>query len=39
MLKLKDGVSKTVEIAILEKYFGLPDSYLSVVESLNHAST
>ena len=38
MLKLKDGVSKTVEIAILGKYFGLPDSYLSVVESLNHAS-
>ena len=38
MLKLKDGVSKTVEIAILGKYFGLPDSYLSVVESLNHSS-
>ena len=38
MLKLKDGVSKTVEIAIFGKYFGLPDSYLSVVESLNHAS-
>ncbi len=38
MLKLKDGVSKIVEIAILGKYFGLPDSYLSVVESLNHAS-
>ena len=38
MLKLKDGVSKTVEIAILGKYFGLPDSYLSVVDSLNHAS-
>ena len=38
MLKLKDGISKTVEIAILGKYFGLPDSYLSVVESLNHAS-
>ena len=38
MLKLKDGVSKAVEIAILGKYFGLPDSYLSVVESLNHAS-
>ena len=38
MLKLKEGVSKTVEIAILGKYFGLPDSYLSVVESLNHAS-
>ena len=38
MLKLKEGVNKTVEIAILGKYFGLPDSYLSVVESLNHAS-
>ena len=38
MLKLKEGVSDTVEIAILGKYFGLPDSYLSVVESLNHAS-
>ena len=38
MLKLKEGVSNTVEIAILGKYFGLPDSYLSVVESLNHAS-
>ena len=38
MLKLKVGANKTVEIAILGKYFGLPDSYLSVVESLNHAS-
>ncbi len=38
MLDLKDGVDKSVEIAILGKYFGLPDSYLSVVESLNHAS-
>ncbi len=38
MLKLKEGVDKTVEIAILGKYFGLPDSYLSVVESLKHAS-
>ncbi len=38
MLKLKEGVSNTLEIAILGKYFGLPDSYLSVVESLNHAS-
>ena len=38
MLELKTGVEKTVEIAILGKYFGLPDSYLSVVESLNHAS-
>jgi len=38
MLKLKQGVNKSVEIAILGKYFGLPDSYLSVVESLKHAS-
>ena len=38
MLDLKTGVKKTVNIAILGKYFGLPDSYLSVVESLNHAS-
>ncbi len=38
MLELKTEVKKTVEIAILGKYFGLPDSYLSVVESLNHAS-
>ena len=38
MLNLKNGVNKTVEIAILGKYFGLPDSYMSVVESLNHAS-
>ena len=37
MLQLKDGVNSTVNIAILGKYFGLPDSYLSVVESLNHA--
>ena len=38
MLNLKDGVDRTIDIAILGKYFGLPDSYLSVVESLNHAS-
>jgi len=38
MLNLKSNVKKEVEIAILGKYFGLPDSYLSVVESLNHAS-
>ena len=37
MLQLKNGVNNTVNIAILGKYFGLPDSYLSVVESLNHA--
>tara|TARA_B100000427_G_scaffold74833_2_gene60932 strand:+ start:724 stop:2349 length:1626 start_codon:yes stop_codon:yes gene_type:complete len=38
MLDLKTEIKKTVDIAILGKYFGLPDSYLSVVESLNHAS-
>ncbi len=37
MMSLKDGVNKNVEIAILGKYFGLPDSYMSVVESLKHA--
>ena len=37
MLSLKDGVKKDVKIAILGKYFGLPDSYMSVVEALNHA--
>jgi len=37
MLSLKTDIQKTVEIGILGKYFGLPDSYLSVVESLNHA--
>jgi len=37
MLSLKSDIQKTVDIGILGKYFGLPDSYLSVVESLNHA--
>ena len=37
MMSLKDGVTKIVNIAILGKYFGLPDSYMSVVESLKHA--
>ena len=37
MLSLKSDIQKNVEIGILGKYFGLPDSYLSVVESLNHA--
>ena len=37
MLSLKDGVKKNIKIAILGKYFGLPDSYMSVVESLKHA--
>ena len=37
MMSLKNGVNKNVEIAILGKYFGLPDSYMSVVESLKHA--
>ncbi len=37
MVNLKLEADKSVKIAILGKYFGLPDSYLSVVESLNHA--
>ena len=37
MVNLKLESNKSVKIAILGKYFGLPDSYLSVVESLNHA--
>ncbi len=37
MLSLKEGVQKNIKIAILGKYFGLPDSYMSVVESLKHA--
>ena len=37
MMSLKNGVNQNVEIAILGKYFGLPDSYMSVVESLKHA--
>lgn len=37
MLDLKKDATKDVEIAILGKYFGLPDSYMSVVESLKHA--
>tara|TARA_B100001564_G_scaffold51135_1_gene38043 strand:- start:9 stop:1604 length:1596 start_codon:yes stop_codon:yes gene_type:complete len=37
MLSLKDGVKKDIKIAILGKYFGLPDSYMSVVEALKHA--
>jgi len=37
MLNLKKEATKDVEIAILGKYFGLPDSYMSVVESLKHA--
>ena len=37
MVNLKLEPHESVKIAILGKYFGLPDSYLSVVESLNHA--
>ena len=37
MLSLKKESTKDVNIAILGKYFGLPDSYMSVVESLKHA--
>ncbi len=37
MLNLKNEAKEDVKIAILGKYFGLPDSYMSVVESLKHA--
>ncbi len=37
MVNLKQNAINTVKIAILGKYFGLPDSYLSVVESLKHS--
>ena len=37
MVDLKQKAINTVKIAILGKYFGLPDSYLSVVESLKHS--
>ena len=37
MLSLKDGVQKNIKIEILGKYFGLPDSYMSVVVALKHA--
>ena len=37
MVDLKHNATNTVKIAILGKYFGLPDSYLSVVESLKHS--
>ena len=37
MVYLKQNAINTVKIAILGKYFGLPDSYLSVVESLKHS--
>jgi CTP synthase len=37
MVNLKENASDTVKVAILGKYFGLPDSYLSVVESLKHS--
>ena len=37
MVDLKQNAINTVKIAILGKYFGLPDSYLSVVESLKHS--
>ncbi len=37
MVDLKQNAINAVKIAILGKYFGLPDSYLSVVESLKHS--
>eukprot|EP00549_Striatella_unipunctata_P001387 CAMPEP_0118683550 /NCGR_PEP_ID=MMETSP0800-20121206/6115_1 /TAXON_ID=210618 ORGANISM="Striatella unipunctata, Strain CCMP2910" /NCGR_SAMPLE_ID=MMETSP0800 /ASSEMBLY_ACC=CAM_ASM_000638 /LENGTH=309 /DNA_ID=CAMNT_0006580087 /DNA_START=335 /DNA_END=1264 /DNA_ORIENTATION=+ len=33
-----DGFDKTVKIALIGKYTGLQDSYLSVIKSLKHAS-
>ena len=37
MMSLKNGVEQNVKIAILGKYFGLQDSYMSVVEALKHS--
>ena len=37
MMDLKKDVKKNIRIGILGKYFGLPDSYMSVVEALRHS--
>ena len=37
LLDLKKGIDQEIQIGILGKYFGLPDSYLSVVEALKHS--
>ena len=34
---IQNSIKETVKIGILGKYNGLPDSYLSVIESLKHA--
>ena len=37
LLDIKKGIDQEIQIGILGKYFGLPDSYLSVVEALKHS--
>jgi len=37
MMDLKKDITKNIRIGILGKYFGLPDSYMSVVEALRHS--
>ena len=37
MMDLKKDKKKNIRIGILGKYFGLPDSYMSVVEALRHS--
>ncbi|AEE15111.1 CTP synthase [Thermodesulfobium narugense DSM 14796] len=38
IVEMAKNLKNTVEIAIAGKYVGLPDSYISVVESLRHSS-
>ena len=37
MMDLKKDIKRKIRIGILGKYFGLPDSYMSVVEALRHS--
>ena len=37
MMDLKKDIKKNIRIGILGKYFGLQDSYMSVVEALRHS--
>jgi CTP synthase len=37
MMDLKKDIKRNIRIGILGKYFGLPDSYMSVVEALRHS--
>ena len=37
MMDLKNDIKRNIRIGILGKYFGLPDSYMSVVEALRHS--